>query len=156
MPLDFGNDEDLNIFGARGRSTEKTFTFRERRGITNIVGFDESSEYGTIQEAINDLPPEGGEVFVKEGTYVINSTIVITKDNVSIRGNSWGVVLEGNFASGFPNIISASSKDNIFIENISFTNINRTGSVIALSNCNHCFIKNNKFLRRIALLKIIF
>jgi hypothetical protein len=43
-----------------------------------------------IQTAINNLPSGGGTVFVRAGTYVINSPIVINKSNVTIAGEGFG------------------------------------------------------------------
>lgn len=40
----------------------------------------------TIQQAINSLPPEGGEVIVEAGTYACQEFIHIDRDNVTLRG----------------------------------------------------------------------
>ena len=44
------------------------------------------ADFTDIQTAINALPPGGGKVFVKAGTYVITHTILIQQGNVHIQG----------------------------------------------------------------------
>lgn len=59
-----------------------------------IVATDGSGDYNTdgtsdqteIQEAIDNLPAGGGVVLLKKGTYTINGTISILKNNVLLRG----------------------------------------------------------------------
>ena len=49
--------------------------------------------YGSIQAAIDALPPEGGEVYVPQGTWIITAPIVIpertTFGGVKLRGDGW-------------------------------------------------------------------
>jgi len=47
---------------------------------------DGVSDQEEINAAINDLPAEGGTVFLLEGTYVIDGSIVIQKNNVTLEG----------------------------------------------------------------------
>lgn len=49
------------------------------------------ADFTDIQAAINALPPAGGKVFVKAGTYVIRHTILIQEGNVHIQGEGMGV-----------------------------------------------------------------
>src|SRR5215831_21085879 len=42
------------------------------------------ADFTDIQAAINALPPAGGKVFVKAGTYVVSLTIQIEQSNVHI------------------------------------------------------------------------
>ena len=49
------------------------------------------ADFTDIQAAINALPPAGGKVFVKAGTYVIRHTILIQAGNVHIQGEGMGV-----------------------------------------------------------------
>jgi hypothetical protein len=44
-----------------------------------------------IQAAIDALPPTGGKIFVKAGTYVISKTIRIMVSNVQIQGEGMGI-----------------------------------------------------------------
>jgi hypothetical protein len=49
------------------------------------------ADFTDIQAAINALPPAGGKVFVKAGTYFIRHTILIQEGNVHIQGEGMGV-----------------------------------------------------------------
>ena len=51
----------------------------------------QDADFTDIQAAINALPPAGGKVFVKAGTYVIRHTILIQEGNVHIQGEGMGV-----------------------------------------------------------------
>lgn len=139
MALDFGV---FNIFGTgKGSRTREVGSNRIVRKATNVVGFDESAEYGSIQEAINDLPPVGGEVFIKEGTYVLKSPLDISKSNVTLRGNSWGVIITGDFlAPGLNALITSTNKDNLLIDNIQFQETNFVDLAINLTNCDNSAI----------------
>jgi hypothetical protein len=47
-----------------------------------------------IQSAITAAQTAGGTVFFPSGTYVINATLTISADNVTILGSGWGSVLK--------------------------------------------------------------
>jgi Right handed beta helix region len=49
------------------------------------------ADFTDIQTAINALPPGGGKVFVKAGTFVIAHTILIQQGNVHIQGEGMGI-----------------------------------------------------------------
>jgi len=115
----------------------------DRRRAVNVVGVDESAQYGTIQEAINDLPKEGGEVFVKEGTYTIETSININKDNIILRGASWGALIQGS--ATFPNVplVLSAGKDNLIIDNIQIGGTKGING-IDFDSCDNCVISNCK------------
>jgi hypothetical protein len=46
-----------------------------------------------IQKAIDNLPPEGGQVFLEAGTFNCREQIVIDRDNVELRGAGAATVL---------------------------------------------------------------
>ena len=48
------------------------------------------ADFTDIQAAINALPPAGGKVFVKAGTYVVSLTIRVEQSNVHIQGEGMG------------------------------------------------------------------
>ncbi|MBI3946392.1 MAG: right-handed parallel beta-helix repeat-containing protein [Armatimonadetes bacterium] len=52
---------------------------------------------GGIQEAVDALPPEGGEVYVPAGTHVIGRTLII-KDGVTLSGAGPGSIIKKNAA----------------------------------------------------------
>jgi len=49
------------------------------------------ADFTDIQDAINALPPSGGKIFVKAGTYPIPKTIQIRLSNVQIQGEGMGI-----------------------------------------------------------------
>src|SRR3990167_9151216 len=75
---------------------------------TIIVAADGSGDYETLQEALNHIPAGGGIIYVKEGTYIINSQIIISTNKITIIGAGAGTILQKNFAAG--GIISMTDK----------------------------------------------
>jgi len=51
----------------------------------------QAADFTDIQAAINALPPAGGKIFVKAGTYVVSRTIRIKQSNVHIQGEGMGI-----------------------------------------------------------------
>ncbi len=90
---------------------EDSISGKETRAATVIVATDGSGDTDSIQEAVNMLPPTGGVVYIKEGTYVITAKIDITKDNVSL------------FGAGKSSILSTSSDVIMIYINANFTTI---------------------------------
>lgn len=61
---------------------------------TRIVSSDPTQGTDlTIQDAIDNLPAEGGTIFVKQGTYVISTTILLPNKPINIIGAGWGTIL---------------------------------------------------------------
>ena len=61
----------------------------EVRAATVLVAKDGSGDTDDIQEGINMLPPNGGNVFIKEGIYTLggSGTITINVNNTSLFGS---------------------------------------------------------------------
>jgi len=74
-------------------NTLKDNIFIDTRIATKIVAADGSGDYSDIQSAIDSLPAGGGLVFIKDGTYTINSPITITKSNVALVGQGPATIL---------------------------------------------------------------
>jgi hypothetical protein len=51
----------------------------------------QTADFTDIQAGINALPPAGGKIFVKAGTYVVSLTIRIEQSNVHIQGEGMGI-----------------------------------------------------------------
>lgn len=92
-------------------------------------------DYSSIQTAIDELPSEGGTVYVKAGTYEIIQGIHINRSNVTIIGEQGTVVLLGDNVNEpviligtdeQPPAISAPIIQNIFISTIEIDG-NRVG-----------------------------
>src|SRR5215469_9207526 len=69
----------------------------DRYGATFVVALSlgppdcQATDFTDIQAAINALPPAGGKIFVKAGTYVVSLTIRIEQSNVHIQGEGMGI-----------------------------------------------------------------
>lgn len=89
---------------------------KERKGTaTFVVALDGSGDFSNIQEAINSLPTKGGEISIKEGTYLITTPIVINKNNVTLRGTGKSAKIQSNTDI---RIITASGKSGLLIDNL--------------------------------------
>jgi polygalacturonase len=62
------------------------------------VGNGTTNDSAAFQAAIDALPATGGGVFVPPGTYLLSSTVVVNKNNVSIIGQGRSSVLLKNSA----------------------------------------------------------
>ena len=130
---------------------------------TRVVALDGTGDFDTLEEAITDLP-EGGVIYVKEGTYVIKNKITISAHGLTITGAGRSTViytegdirlleivgdyfvidnvyLKGNDtgANQIGIFMTATSTDSI-IRNCWITNFNDTGIVLLsddtiISNC---------------------
>lgn len=135
---------------------------------TRIVAADGSGDYADIQKAIDSLPSTGGNVFIKEGTYLITATIDFPNNNITLQGTGKasqiktndnltlidiqkaGITIEnlflygsgaGNNINGGINVGSSASRctvTNCWIENI--------GSLGITVGGDECVVLNNKLL----------
>ena len=67
---------------------------KDRYEATFVVSNDANPldrDFTNLQDAINALPPAGGKIFVKAGTYPLLKTIQIRTSNVSIQGEGMGI-----------------------------------------------------------------
>jgi len=62
-------------------------------GQNNAGGVDGTNASVVIQSAINALS-SGGKVFIKEGTYLLSTPIVIEKSDITLVGESWATILK--------------------------------------------------------------
>lgn len=58
-----------------------------------------------IQNAINDLPPEGGQVFIQAGTYTCKAPIIIDRDNIELHGEGPATLLRLADGANVPMLI---------------------------------------------------
>ncbi|KKK65708.1 hypothetical protein LCGC14_2971450, partial [marine sediment metagenome] len=91
---------------------------------TVIVATDGSGDYTDIQDGIDALPSGGGVVYIKEGTYDIDTTITIPNSNISVIGAGHSTIIQ---TSGNIDVISTTSESNLVIEDI-FINGAGTGN----------------------------
>jgi len=105
---------------------------------------DGSADEVEINTAINALPAGGGGIQLLEGTYDINSSIILSKDNVSINGLGRATEIQ---TSNAIQMIVATSKTGVFISGLKlYGNISSYG--IILTSCtdsmiNFCWIENH-------------
>lgn len=82
---------------------------------------DGTDDQVEINNAIQALPATGGEIVILDGTYNIKSRIVISQNNISIKGNGKSTILKRMYSepSEYYALIYADKKDNINISNLS-------------------------------------
>lgn len=61
---------------------------------TVIVATDGSGHTTDIQTGVDLLPAEGGAVYIREGTYRINTPIEVNKHRVVLRGSGYSTIIE--------------------------------------------------------------
>ena len=124
--------------------------FSDVAAATFVVGKDLiEADFLTIQEALDNLPPDGGMIFVLEGIYSIASTISITKSGTRIVGSGSKTVIRK--AAGLAIGISAVGKDDITLSNIRFEadpatpNFQSTEILVYFETCNNVIVRDCQF-----------
>ena len=84
----------------------------------------------SIQAAIDSICPEGGVVELTEGTFVINSTIWISKSNVTLRGAGMNATLIDGSGGSFDKIYIQST-DGSVLTNVTVQDLCIRGAGIA-------------------------
>jgi len=98
-----------------------------------IVAQDGSGDFTDIQTAIDALPSTGGEVFVKEGTYNIDTEITIPNDDITIRGAGFSTNING---TANIDIFSVSAKTRVTFDRLRFTDSSNTITAIDISGAS--------------------
>lgn len=106
---------------------------------TVVVAADGSGHTTDIQTAINMLPDNGGVVYIREGTYDIDSTIVIDKPNVALMGAGKSTIITSDDDI---DLISASNKSGLVFTDFYLYGSDSTyiNQGLKLQNCDDCFI----------------
>ena len=101
-----------------------------------------------INACIDALGAEGGEVYLPEGTYLCNTTIVIDYNNTTLRGAGAGTILDASAGQSSPAVIDTNDKDNITIQNLTIIGSAGSGATSALIGdgdiANFLTVKNCK------------
>ena len=119
MALNITDEEDMeeSLFPHNNNFSEGVNSRGIREGgATVVLSSDGSGDSENIREAINLLPKGGGVIFVKEGTYNINSLITINKNNVSIIGSGRATIFDINTSTGFKTIANYTTFENNLCE----------------------------------------
>ena len=105
---------------------------------------DGTADQTEINAAITALPATGGEIVILDGTYNITAKIVVTKNNISIRGNGNATILKRMFNSSVAEgVITLTGRSGCKIANLqiegnktSYTNTNNCGVTLNSSSNN--------------------
>ena len=105
---------------------------------------DGTADQVEINNAIQALPTNGGEIVILDGTYDIKAKINVTKDNVSIRGNGNATILKRMYDStAYEGVITLTSRSGCKIANLqvdgnesSYTQFYNSGIYLDSSNNN--------------------
>ena len=127
----------LDLFSRPCAAFSLTFTTVTKPAVTPkvfnfVVAQDGSGNGTTIQSAFDAVPLNNTSpflIFVKNGTYNEYPSLALTKDNVSLIGQSRdGVVITGSHYSGLGSYTTSTCQtveilsDNLYCENITFQN----------------------------------
>ena len=112
MVLNFSS----NLFGSRDTALGQGLKFA-----TVTVALDGSGDTDSIQDAIELLPKQGGAVLIKDGTYKQLSTIIINKDNVTLKGVGKSTIISSTHLGS---IITTDGNDHITIQDLKIAGAN--------------------------------
>lgn len=107
------NEVDVTIASSGGSGTPIYFNVKTY----GAVGNGSTDDSSAIQDAIDAAELVGGAVFIPEGTYIIDTDLVIDSNNVQILGAGRGSILKAK-ASTDVNVIKVSGADHILIQDI--------------------------------------
>ena len=101
---------------------------KERAGaFTIIVSKDGTGDTDNIQDAISLLPSDGGVIFIKEGTYKIDTEILIDKANVTLQGVGSATIISTSTTD--LKLINTGGYNNITIERLRVQSTGGTGQI---------------------------
>lgn len=112
-------------------------SYAGRAVATKIVATDGTGDFTSIQDAIDDLPATGGVVYIKEGTYEIDTDITIDNNNIALIGAGNSTVITDVLGSGMYRMITITSSDYCRIENIKFLATADQPDGVYFNNCSY-------------------
>ncbi len=109
---------------------------------TVVVALDGSGDAETIKEGISLMPSEGGIIYLKEGLYVIDATVLIPA-NVSLEGTGYGTHIQ-MITDNDICIENLSGGDNVRLANFRLTKSGPANDLVGikLTNCDDSIIEN--------------
>lgn len=142
MALEFDNEEDgFQLFSHSRAFDQGGGKIRAGANVWNVA-LDGTGDFTTIHEALSALPSTGGAIYIKEGTYIVDKIIEITKSNVTITGAGEGTIISGNFPdAGLWSIFKAENVDHIIIQDLKMTQTAFVDYAIHLINCDHAIMR---------------
>jgi len=118
-------------------------TVYAKNGKTGQIEFTGTPIY-TIQAAINALP-EGGKIFIKAGTYIIDNIIRIMKNNITIEGEGCATCLHLQDAMNAPLIVIDAVTAKKSIEGVTLCNFLVDGNRPKQTSGSHgIYLKGNE------------
>ena len=107
-----------------------------------IVALDGTGDFDNIQAAIDSLPDTGGEVLIKQGTYVLKKQLTLDKSNITISGNGRSSIIR---VTSDIHCMTISYANQVILQNLFF--YSTAGDWIGLemlriSNCTNSIIRN--------------
>jgi parallel beta-helix repeat protein len=93
MSLSQLNASDFSGFGNSDGDVEIKYSSDKKITTSVVVAQDGTGDYDNLRDAINELPQEGGQIFVKKGFYELDNLIIGTHDYVSIIGEGPNSIL---------------------------------------------------------------
>lgn len=108
---------------------------------TIVAAADGSGDYEKIQDALDALPSGGGEVFVKDGSFIPSSPPIVMPENSTLRGVGYGSYIQLKDNSDCNLIENSGAAD----EHLSLRDLrldgnssnNSTGNIINLDSVTH-------------------
>lgn len=111
----------MSLFPHSREYSQGVGTKQERTGAGIIVvAQDGTGDFENFREALNSMA-DGGEIFIKEGTYILSDTYDLSylfPSNTTIRGSGANTILKTDAAGSY--WFSFLNKSNILIENLTF------------------------------------
>lgn len=110
------------LWAEAGGKTATTFVIADADTSNNttradyVVPSGSTSAETTINQAITDLPTNGGSIYLLEGTYDIDGSISINKSNVSLIGSGKGTKITTN--ANITMVDISSYKTGVLIKNL--------------------------------------
>ena len=111
----------------------------------------DATQYGSLQEAISALPPEGGVVRLPPGTFEIDKPLVITQEDVLLEGSGTATHIKNINTAGEPALLLKSTEKTdkgkqkslwrIQLSKFRITGNEKSGHGILASHVNEIFIE---------------
>lgn len=136
--LVLGNAQDSRLLvsdGANWKVTASLGVSSEVYAATRVVSLIPGDGTDTtIQSAVLNLPPEGGLIFIKQGTYNISSTIDLPSGkNIAFVGCGESTILQGGAGVALFQIVAGAPSRTVILSNMTIKGTGSLGDVIVTS-----------------------
>ena len=114
-------------------------------GATGLEKMRSTDDHAVIQDALDNLPDSGGTVYLKSGTYRIDSTICFSNGFVTLSGDGPGtaIKIDGSIVPAAVDMCDETQRSRITIRDLGFVNTNPgTGLGINMTHWSISIIDN--------------